>query len=264
MDWTCPHCHKTFDFAKHQQKGAHITNCGANPKHADIGKAISASLTEPRIELTKSCPKCGTIFSQFRTAREIETGKNVAMFCSSECSHSREVSDTQKEKLSKALSGREFPERQIREIRNCAICSDTFECCPSTNKQTCGKKECFSKLLSVHLQGKTGGRRPKRSFVYNDIKLDSSWEVVLAKRLDALGIRWESSGKRHFPYQDIYGKMRRYFPDFYLLDYDIYIECKGAWTQEVVHKMRDVQNRNSFHLIILDSINMIRSFNITT
>jgi hypothetical protein len=286
MDWECPHCHKLFNFSKHQQKGAHITNCRANPKHAAIGAAISAANTEPRIELIKNCKKCSKNFTQFRTAREIETGKNVADFCSRYCANSHVVSDAHREKVSKTMKDKfsqgelELPPNRfgspggyikdrIREQRNCLTCGTQFECRPSSKKRTCSKK-CSNKLMSKILKntGKTGGYRTKsgtskfHGSYYNGIWMDSSWEIALATRLDELGIIWERDNKRFFNYIDIDGNPRKYYPDFYLPAHDLYLECKGYWTPKVKHKMQDVQARNSFQLMILEDIKLIRSFNI--
>lgn len=54
-------------------------------------------------------------------------------------------------------------------------------------------------------------------------KFDSSWEDALADRLDFLNIEWDR------PLPIIYhldGKDRKYFPDFYLPKYDIYLDPK--------------------------------------
>lgn len=74
-------------------------------------------------------------------------------------------------------------------------------------------------LLSPH-------RRLKKSTIkYKGVLLDSSWELVLAKRLDELDIKWirpdpilwiDSSGTKH-----------HYFPDFYLPDFDLYLDPKN-------------------------------------
>lgn len=261
-EYKCKYCNEIFNFEKPQQMGAHVINCLQNPnREARINK-IAISLTIDRIKIIKNCLKCGTEFSQFKTEREIESNKDIAVFCSKSCANSHTVSDKMKNDISKSLSGREYPERQKREIRQCVICGINFKCVPSSTKRTCSNKDCSSKWISIQVTGKTGGWRPKKSFVYNGIKLDSSWEVELAKRLDFLDIKWESSGKRYFSYQDMHGKIRKYYPDFYLIDYDLYLECKGAWTQEVIHKMKDIQMRNVFNLIILDDIKEIKSFNI--
>jgi hypothetical protein len=246
-----------------------------NPKHADIGKAISAAVTKPRIELVKNCLKCDKSFSQFKTAREIETGKDVAVFCSRSCANSHIISDELKIKISTTLKSKYdsgeiiHPNIVEKEKRNCAICDIAFECLPSDKRQTCGR-ECGGKLISQMFKGtgKTGGYRTKsgtskfRGSYYNEIWMDSSWEVALATRLDELGIIWERDNKRYFNYIDIDGNPRKYYPDFYLPDHDLYLECKGYWTPKVVHKMQDVQARNSFNLVILEDIKLIQSFNI--
>lgn len=58
------------------------------------------------------------------------------------------------------------------------------------------------------------------------IMLDSSWEELLAIRLDLLNINWIR------PTTPLYwinksGEKRRYFPDFYLIDYDIFLDPKN-------------------------------------
>lgn len=86
--------------------------------------------------------------------------------------------------------------------------------------------------------------------------------VALAKRLTEIGVLWERDNKRFFNYIDIDGNKRKYYPDFYLPNYDLYLECKGYWTDKVIHKMKDVQIRNTFKIIILDTIEAITSFTI--
>lgn len=60
-------------------------------------------------------------------------------------------------------------------------------------------------------------------------KFDSSWEDALAHRLDDLDIRWE----RPEPIQyELDGKVRNYFSDFYLPDYDLYLDPKNSYCCE--------------------------------
>jgi len=60
----------------------------------------------------------------------------------------------------------------------------------------------------------------------NVVLLDSSWEEVLAMRLDELNISWT---RPEIPLQWIDNKniKHNYFPDFYLNDYDLYIDPKN-------------------------------------
>lgn len=57
------------------------------------------------------------------------------------------------------------------------------------------------------------------------IYMDSSWEIELAKRLDFLNIRWNRPNP--IPWVDKMGKTHNYFPDFHLLDYDLYLDPKN-------------------------------------
>lgn len=268
IEWECHFCHEVFLFEKPQQKGAHITNCNLNPKRQEIRNKIAETNTLPRIELILICSKCDKKFSQFKTQHEIDI-KDYNKFCRQKCANSHNVSEEQKKKTSASLFGKIYPERWIREIRNCAICSSMFECWPSSSKQTCGD-ECYRKLLSNSLIGKTGGYRTNSGTskfygqYYKNVWMDSSWEVALAIRLDELNIIWERDNTKYFLYIDLDGKERKYYPDFYLPDFNIYLECKGYWTEKIRHKIKNVQEKNNFTLIILDDINLIKSFNILT
>ena len=55
------------------------------------------------------------------------------------------------------------------------------------------------------------------------------------------------------------GRMRNYIPDFYLPDFDIYIEVKGYWTDAAKHKMKDIIKRNPGKICILESLAEIGS-----
>jgi hypothetical protein len=57
------------------------------------------------------------------------------------------------------------------------------------------------------------------------VMLDSSWEEVLASRLDELNISWIRPNP--IKWVDENGLQRNYFPDFYLVDYDLYLDPKN-------------------------------------
>lgn len=58
------------------------------------------------------------------------------------------------------------------------------------------------------------------------IKLDSSWEEALAKRLDELKIEWIRP-EEPIHYFTLNGEKHNYFPDFYLPKYDLYLDPKN-------------------------------------
>lgn len=84
--------------------------------------------------------------------------------------------------------------------------------------------------------------------------MDSTWEVACASRLDELGIKWERDHSIKLGYITRGKRKRNYIPDFYLPEYDVYIEVKGYWTDAARHKMKDVQARNPVRIIILESL----------
>ena len=89
------------------------------------------------------------------------------------------------------------------------------------------------------------------------ISMDSSWEVECAKRLDELGVRWDRDPEMKLDYIDRRAQTRKYIPDFYLPDYDMYLEVKGYWTTPARWKMRSVMDRNPGKIRLLESLEEI-------
>lgn len=82
------------------------------------------------------------------------------------------------------------------------------------------------------------GRIKKR--VYNDQIFDSNWEVIVAKFLDKNNIKWIRP-LNGFEY--IWNNsMHIYYPDFYLTDYNLYIEVKGYIRDKDLFKWKAVPN----------------------
>jgi predicted nuclease of restriction endonuclease-like RecB superfamily len=86
------------------------------------------------------------------------------------------------------------------------------------------------------------------------VSMDSTWEVACAVQLDELGIKWKRDQSIKLGYITRGKRKRNYIPDFYLPEYDVYIEVKGYWTDAARHKMKDVQIRNPVRIIILESL----------
>ena len=97
-----------------------------------------------------------------------------------------------------------------------------------------------------------------------EVKMDSTWEVACASKLDMLGVRWDRDKTIRLNYLTRGKRKRYYIPDFYLPDYDLYIEVKGYWTDAAKHKMNDVQARNPVRIIILESLEEIANVSLKT
>lgn len=87
-----------------------------------------------------------------------------------------------------------------------------------------------------------------------EVKMDSTWEVAMAEKLDELNIRWVRNDDTKLEYTTVRGRKRKYIPDFYLPDHDLYIEVKGYWTDAARHKMKDIEERNPGKILILESL----------
>lgn len=112
---------------------------------------------------------------------------------------------------------------QFKEIE-CAICKIYFWKNKSSNRKTCSNV-CHGNLISQNTRGKTGGST-KQFVTYidsfsNEVSLDSSWELKIANELDKNKITWTR------PSGFILSDKRRYTPDFYLNDYDIFLDPKA-------------------------------------
>lgn len=102
-------------------------------------------------------------------------------------------------------------------------------------------------------------RRLRKGMVeYNGVMLDSSWELALAKRLDELEIKWERPEPLKWIDQD--GLIHNYFPDFYLPDYDIYLDPKNPRAAEVQKKKIDILKSTYHNLIFINDLTECKTF----
>ena len=96
-----------------------------------------------------------------------------------------------------------------------------------------------------------GGYRPhpNRGMCYNGIWFDSSWEVTVAKELDANNIKWNRPTVG-FIWND---EGRKYYPDFYLPDYNVYLDPKNPYLQiQDKQKLEAAQKRNNIRVLMLN------------
>lgn len=108
---------------------------------------------------------------------------------------------------------------------------------------------------------KSNHRRLRRGMVeYNGVMLDSSWELVLAQRLDELGIKWIRP--ESMKWVDNKGNEHNYFPDFYLTDYDLYLDPKNPAAYNSQLEKIQVLLKTYPNLIFLKTLKECREFNI--
>lgn len=104
-------------------------------------------------------------------------------------------------------------------------------------------------------------RRLKRGIVeYKGVLLDSLWELELAKRLDEISVEWIRPDP--IPWKDEAGIVHNYFPDFYLPEYDLYLDPKNKHAIKIQSEKLKILHSTYSNIIILDSLESCRKFNI--
>ena len=104
-------------------------------------------------------------------------------------------------------------------------------------------------------------RRLKKGVVeYKGILLDSSWELELAKRLDELEIKWVRPDP--IPWVDEKGVTHNYFPDFYLEDYDLFLDPKNPQAIKVQQKKLDCLLTQYKNIVIIDSLEKCKEYSV--
>lgn len=66
--------------------------------------------------------------------------------------------------------------------------------------------------------------------IAGEMWLNGTWEHKYAMWLDSHNLTWKRN-TQHFPYL-FEGKVRKYFPDFYIKDNDTFVEIKGYETSK--------------------------------
>ena len=67
-----------------------------------------------------------------------------------------------------------------------------------------------------------------------------------------MGIKWQKVKSFTEEYVDDQGVMRRYTPDFYLEDFDVYIELKGYWWGNDKRKMEIVLSSTKSKIVVIE------------
>ena len=76
-------------------------------------------------------------------------------------------------------------------------------------------------------QGLGGFNMHRIKYEVNGVQVDSSYEKVVAESLTENNINWERA--KRFKYKDLTNKVHYYTPDFYLPEYNVYLDPKNDY-----------------------------------
>lgn len=139
---------------------------------------------------------------------------------------------------------------------SCYICNSLFI------TKYAKKKYCSVPCLKIH-QSRHGQKQRDNHFnrhfykkamfiskYHGTLTLDSTWEVKMAQELEDNNIKWYKP--KPFTWVDIKNKTRNYYPDFYLPDYNIYIEPKNPYLMKKdKHKIEYVIKYHKIQIILI-------------
>ena len=205
----------------------------------------------------KICPKCQTPHNK------------TGIFCSRKCANSRGTrTEDFKLKVSSKLKGKNYQtEESIRKgilskgktpfsdkmNTTCKVCDRDTN---TKHRKTCSD-ECYRKLVKLQSQqhpscgGQKHTHRTKIINIKNEIFVsESSYEVELSEILNDLNIYWIRPS--FFWYKDVKGNSRRYYPDFYLPDYNLYLDPKNEYLIKTdINKIINASNQNNIYVIVI-------------
>lgn len=131
------------------------------------------------------------------------------------------------------------------------------------------KNKISTGMKRAVLEGRQKTPKPygKNCIDYKGVVLQSNWELTVAQHLDEFNIQWSRPQIGH-PYE-FEGKEHLYFPDFYLPQYDTYVEVKG-WIQPkdlckwkyFKHKLLIIDRKTINKLAILDMVKVVHEVGI--
>jgi hypothetical protein len=232
----------------YQGSETHKNNARIAAKSANLASQIKASkLREEYYKNPNICKTCNSVLDFYRRANK---------FCSKSCSakHNnigRTHSIKTKEKISQTVKSnitdetREISRVNIRKLQDagkmrrktvviltCTICTTKFEKQGNHTRKTCSR-ECAIIAAIGQRTYQNGSRKPVwyfNQFEQKSVLLDSSWEVITAELLDKLNIEWLRP--KPLKWIDSSKKSHLYFPDFYIPNWNVYLDPKNPYCMD--------------------------------
>jgi hypothetical protein len=182
------------------------------------------------------CPKCNTEFDNY-------SKYGLKKFCTRKCANSRGPRTEEfKQIVREKQTGKKMPlsgiikailtkgqtvHKQSSVNTICVVCNnDTGSKYRKTCSTNCYRLNCkLNSQKHPNCGGQKHTNRSKISNINGDIFVtESSFERRLAESLNTNNIIWMRPS--YFWYVDNNGRKRRYYPDFYLPEYNIYLDPK--------------------------------------
>lgn len=216
------------------------------------------------------CERCGKEFREdWRKDKGLRKSQPTPRFCSRACSSARVFTEeaNRKRSISNAISSKRVAaERRERLLiwSSCEICGKKTQTLPFKKRRTCSA-ECRNALNSrMALDRQKSRHHSRKDTMYKGVLLNSSYEEAVAKELDEANILWERP--KPIRWIDAEGKKHWYYPDFYLPEFDVFLDPKNDYLINNVNKwfgitdkekIERVEQQNGVRVLILSKENLL-------
>lgn len=253
---SCVICHKQYSskgihshyFRQHTKEGNDISRVSGsnNSKSIEIAKGIAKQKRQEYIKSPNTCSLCNN---------PLPYDKRHFKFCSRSCSAKQQNTSRPPGHISrtKGNEARSIKSKsRIKQYCKVSFCTECGAVIRNTHRKTCSlicRSKIFSRVATNNPM--LGGNKNNKAYGWytspsaGKVYLESSYELKVATELDSNNIAWTRP-----PYLR-YGS-KKYFPDFYLVDYDTYLDPKNDYliTQDT-DKINQVMVENNVKIFIL-------------
>lgn len=210
----------------------------------------------------KTCENCN---------KEHNGNYGSGRFCSNKCAKGFSTKNKRKEInefVSNKLKGNIVWNSGGEKVKNkCEYCNKDFVVRFSKRNQRFCSRSCRAKCLALDQtikdkiseackKANCGGHTSKKAMHYTTksgkiIYLQSNYEIQVAEDLDKNNIEWIRP--KPLIWLDEKGKSHRYYPDFYLMEYDVYLDPKNDYLiiKDKI-KIKSVVLQNNVKVFVLD------------
>lgn len=224
-----------YKSGKHRENYLKAAAKASATQQANKEKRITAYNANPTV-----CATCNTALEYSRRSNK---------FCSKSCSaifnnNARNLAgwkQSEKQKTKASEVGKRNASRLNIKPPQKLFCNIYYISCRICNKisivssarkhrTTCQNEDCIVQAKVGERDYINGRRKPVwffNPYENKEVLLDSSWEVVIAKLLIEKNIKWIRPS--FIKWVDSNNKTRRYYPDFYLVDYGVYLDPKNIF-----------------------------------
>lgn len=211
--------------------------------HKENSKAFCTSAckfayrTRGRVKV--NCLKCSEVFEKPTSGCD-----SHQKFCSKSCAAVYNNNQRSKNNPKPIKERKRFSERHSLQCKECNTEFVVIHC--QRHRKFCCKA-CAGKH-NYHPDTTKATR-----CYYRGVNLDSGAELAFAQLLDRHCITWTKNQSKFYTFIDDKSKERKYYPDFYLPDYNFWVEIKGK---------RYIRKDDPLRLAAVGNIELIMSDNI--